>query len=327
MRNNQTKVLHTQLITAKEIVGSCHGVLKHHGFESESDTEKVLKGLFSISRTLSGNVACLSDVKELVNGQASWSLDRCMVMVFVIAGSHEFLCKGRTYKLGNQGDVTHNVALFNVNQPTQIIRLLKKNRCVQKISLLIDHSWLDSAVSADPQIDSSLKDLLKKHLSFQTWRSSPGLQVVLNEMFECFRSGGISSRLKGEALVATTVMRVLEQLKPGDEKFQQYCRIKGHVDELISHCDANSQLSVEQVASHMGLSASTLQRAFKQGGKTTVTAYIRQRQLENAFRAIDQEGVSISEAAFKAGYRHCPNFVKAFKRCFGITPGQLNKQC
>lgn len=42
-----------------------------------------------------------------------------------------------------------------------------------------------------------------------------------------------------------------------------------------------------------------------------------------AKEALEQNGISIGEAAYLAGYNHPSNFISAFRKPFGHTPGEL----
>ena len=53
---------------------------------------------------------------------------------------------------------------------------------------------------------------------------------------------------------------------------------------------------------------------------TTIFEYARNRRLEKGRAALENDGVSVTEAAFLAGYSSAANFATAFKRAFGVPP-------
>ncbi|QTG98088.1 helix-turn-helix transcriptional regulator, partial [Vibrio furnissii] len=65
---------------------------------------------------------------------------------------------------------------------------------------------------------------------------------------------------------------------------------------------------------------SNLQRRFKQQMGMTVANYVRQRRLNNARQQLERGYVTITEAAYEAGYHHPSNFTAAFKKAFGESP-------
>jgi len=55
----------------------------------------------------------------------------------------------------------------------------------------------------------------------------------------------------------------------------------------------------------------------------TIFEYQRARRLLQARQALEREGISVNEAAWRAGYNSPANFATAFKRQFGISPRQV----
>lgn len=71
------------------------------------------------------------------------------------------------------------------------------------------------------------------------------------------------------------------------------------------------------------MSVSNLQRRFKQSLDMTVSGYIRHRRLEIARQNLEHGLMSITEAAYEAGYHHPSNFTNAFKKVFGVAPHEV----
>ena len=84
--------------------------------------------------------------------------------------------------------------------------------------------------------------------------------------------------------------------------------------------DDDAPLRLEEVARHAGMSVSTLHRLFRAGHGMSVFEYERSRRMERARTALECEGVSVTEAAYLAGYSSPANFATAFKRRFGRCP-------
>ncbi|WP_333646241.1 helix-turn-helix domain-containing protein [Lacrimispora sp.] len=68
-----------------------------------------------------------------------------------------------------------------------------------------------------------------------------------------------------------------------------------------------------------------LKRSFKQCFGKTVYEYVREQRLEKAFSLLCQDHYNVSETAFAVGYTNVSHFSEAFKKKFGITPGELSK--
>jgi len=78
------------------------------------------------------------------------------------------------------------------------------------------------------------------------------------------------------------------------------------------------------LAREVGVNDFKLKRDFKRSFGETIFGYVRRRRLERASIQLD-EGLSVQEAAFAAGYE-CPRcFADAFRRQFGILPRDVSR--
>ena len=78
--------------------------------------------------------------------------------------------------------------------------------------------------------------------------------------------------------------------------------------------------SLQTMSQELGLSIGSMQTAFKGSYKSTIAEYCRGLRLQRARAIIEEEGVSVSEAAYRAGYANPASFSTAFKRRFGLAP-------
>ncbi|MDD1829408.1 AraC family transcriptional regulator [Photobacterium sp. ZSDE20] len=99
------------------------------------------------------------------------------------------------------------------------------------------------------------------------------------------------------------------------------------IEDIISYIEINldKPLSLENIASRFSMSISNLQRRFKQSYNLTINGYIRHRRLDIARQHLERGLVTITEAAYEAGYQHPSNFTSAFKKAFGVPPHALAK--
>lgn len=77
--------------------------------------------------------------------------------------------------------------------------------------------------------------------------------------------------------------------------------------------------SIDQVSSHLNISARTLQRKLKEEGKT-YQEIIDELKLEFAKSYLNQAELAISEIAYLLGYADASAFNRSFKRWTGTTP-------
>ncbi len=86
----------------------------------------------------------------------------------------------------------------------------------------------------------------------------------------------------------------------------------------------SKELSLEIVAKSCFITVNELCRLFKKHMGTTVTKYILSRRITEAKKLL-KSGESVSLTAEKCGFSDYTSFIRAFKRCVGIAPGQYKK--
>lgn len=92
---------------------------------------------------------------------------------------------------------------------------------------------------------------------------------------------------------------------------------------LISYLEENLTTirSVEEIAAHFFVSASTISHHFKSRMGISIMKYIRHKRLLLA-KALLEKGEKPQKAAEKAGFREYSTFYKAYLRQFGTAPGK-----
>jgi len=92
--------------------------------------------------------------------------------------------------------------------------------------------------------------------------------------------------------------------------------------------DQNYQASptIVEIARQAGLNRNSLYYGFKRVLGVNVSEYIQNLRLEEARRLLLQSEKPIASIAVAVGFKHQSGLTTAFKRKFGITPGQLRRR-
>ncbi|TLS48773.1 response regulator [Paenibacillus antri] len=98
------------------------------------------------------------------------------------------------------------------------------------------------------------------------------------------------------------------------------------VDRAMSFIDRNlsRDLSLEEVAGHVGMNASYFSVLFKEVMGETYIKYVTRSRMELAKRMLGQ-GLKVNEVSERVGYRAYRHFSEVFKRYAGTTPGQYKE--
>jgi len=111
---------------------------------------------------------------------------------------------------------------------------------------------------------------------------------------------------------------------------QQALLRQGVLQEVRRHIDANLEsenLSVDDIASRFGISRTRLYRHFEPYGG--VAAFVRQRRLAAAHQKLtDPRALPLNNNAIAAsvGFQSESAFIRAFRRRYGMTPGDARRQ-
>lgn len=102
-------------------------------------------------------------------------------------------------------------------------------------------------------------------------------------------------------------------------------RLRMARDRLLA--DLRDPPDLEGLAREVGLSAKRLNRGFRAVYGSTVFAYLRDARLDAARRALDEgTPMPLKQLAWELGYGQVSNFVTAFRRRFGVSPGSYRGQ-
>lgn len=92
------------------------------------------------------------------------------------------------------------------------------------------------------------------------------------------------------------------------------------IESRISDVD----LGLQDMASMLGISTSSLQKKIKKISDKSVSQYIREYRLKRSNDLIMVDYGSLSEIAEKTGFRSLSYFSKSFKDFYGISPSSLH---
>ncbi|MRS90569.1 helix-turn-helix domain-containing protein [Enterobacteriaceae bacterium RIT714] len=102
----------------------------------------------------------------------------------------------------------------------------------------------------------------------------------------------------------------------------EYARLE-QIRRLLEH-SPEKEYTLAQLAGQAAMSQSSLRSKFRQAYGCTVFDYLRDCRLALARRYL-LEGHSVQQAAWMSGYQHATNFSTAFRRRYGLSPGDVRR--
>ena len=82
-------------------------------------------------------------------------------------------------------------------------------------------------------------------------------------------------------------------------------------------------LTIAQIAEQCFLSETKLKQGFKSCFNCTIYEYIVEKRMELAYRLLHNEKYKVKDVAWMVGYSNASHFIDAFKKRYGIKPGEI----
>lgn len=120
--------------------------------------------------------------------------------------------------------------------------------------------------------------------------------------------------------------QTVEQKIPKTELQTPDERLMKRVMKIIEQHIFDHDLSVELLASEVGISRVHLNRKLKELTNQTTTDFIKNIRLKRAAELLCQKKQSIAEVADMVGFQNANNFSTAFRKLFGVSPRDYMNQ-
>ncbi|WP_110666256.1 AraC family transcriptional regulator [Salinicola halophilus] len=237
-------------------------------------------------------------------------------LILFMAGTTEVRFDGRPLPLCPGGPTA---LLVNLCRPAAFERCAEAGTWESSLTLTLSPQWL--AQSTDT---AGLQDALP-HLGLRHWQPDAGLGQAARNLLETSPADeemASLARLRRDAVAMTLANQGLATLLAANDtapsrQQQRFCT-------LIDSGEADAAC-LDDIAAHLGMSASTLQRLSQHCYGMSLQRHLRYRRLARARQALSASGVSVDAAAELAGYADATNFATAFRRTFGLTPRQARR--
>lgn len=105
---------------------------------------------------------------------------------------------------------------------------------------------------------------------------------------------------------------------PGEMVVEKVCRI-------IDQNYANSDISLRSLADRYRMSPAYLSRLFLERRKVRYSDFLFDVRMQNARATLVREDVRIKDLCAMVGYRNPNVFIKAFRKRFGVSPGEFKR--
>lgn len=112
---------------------------------------------------------------------------------------------------------------------------------------------------------------------------------------------------------------VVEQTKDGGS-----AKLVDKLQKYILENYQNPDLNISQAALYLEKSPAYISAMYKKQTGVSLLKFINQTRIDQAVRLL-REGKSVNETAQLCGFSSSRSFIRVFKECVGVTPGQMKK--
>ena len=239
-------------------------------------------------------------------------------LVILLSGRVDYLVEDRSYAL-------EPWTVLLVRHHTIHKALIDRSEPYERIILYLDPGYFGRVMPGAGLLDCfDQADRHGRHLLC----ASPEQLAKLKSTIAAYEKAAEDTRFGARILCETLIMQLLIHVSRLSEAEPAGLERGGDpkIRQALSYINENfrSELTVEVLAERAYMSRYHFMRLFKAQTGSTVHAYIRQKRLMNAARLI-REGVPAVKAAELSGFNDYSAFHRAFKSCFGISPGMIMK--
>jgi len=268
------------------------------------------------------------NTKDLVDFQVITTAKKSLCITVVLEGKLDFGYDDLNFLLDTSDK--KRAVVVSLTRQVSFRRTLYQDNNVTKLNIIIAHEWIENRLKSDDNFSL----FIAKHLANFELDVNATLFALTNDIIKASSPNNVTEQIQLEILTQRFLIEVLMQLNNSSNVIEDQNQAEELIEantydpilnKLVSYIEINlaQEMSVKHLANFSAMSVSSLQHKFKNSLGISVLSYIRRRRLNIAKQQLEGGGVTISEAAYNAGYRHPSNFTNAFKKAFGLPPQDL----
>lgn len=261
-------------------------------------------------------------IKDRKNSEFEFHYHDFYKIIIFISGNVTYLIEGKTYRL-KPWDILF-VSSSEIHKP-----VINVDAIYERMVIWIKPSFLKNYSSNDCTLMECFDKAgaQKSNLLRLGTELPKNIKYLLTELEESSKSGEYGSHILKNALLVELMVRLnrlylkYPQLNSGiDIEFDK------QIDAVLEYINSNlgSDLSIDNLSSRFFMSKYYLMHKFKLKTGFSIHSYIIQKKLIYADLLI-KEGKSITEASIESGFGDYSNFVRTFKKMFGVSPRKYYK--
>lgn len=297
-----------------------------HYLTVPGEDRPVFEGVFDVTALEPGLIAHRIDVRDVQGSTVRATLKPALRLGFTIGGYANMAIACRALPTGPGRGAPITAWMMALHEPATFSRQSRRGDVERTVDLAFGATWLADHFGDD----SAIVAFARTHLATRTWTPSAQALANVEQMLRPPALDAATTRLYLRSRAFDLLVEAASQLGQASDTSPQagsglgkrdWLRMRSVRDLLES--GAADHMSLEQIALQACVSANTLQRHFRAAWGCTVFEFLREARMQRARVALERDGVTVAQAAWLAGYNSPANFATAFRRHYGVSPGQL----
>ncbi|MFG1361012.1 helix-turn-helix transcriptional regulator [Xanthobacter pseudotagetidis] len=229
---------------------------------------------------------------------------------------------------GVEGFRPNEVWIASDNERRPCRTVVHADRPVRTVELVVTPEWFDATSRHAGSSFDPLREAMERPLSVTRRPLDAHLKRVAWQVLQAPAAPGVAALVlesRGLDLLVALVEGLGDSAPATADALR--ARDRDRIMAVRARIDADpaTVASLAGLADEFGVSPSKLKRDFFSAFASCAGAYVNERRLMLGRALIEREGLSVSQASYRAGYGHPSNFSTAFRRRFGFAPSQLTR--
>ena len=240
-----------------------------------------------------------------------------------LSGNVTYVIEGKSYKLRPKD-------IIIINNQELHKAFIEKGSSYERIVIWINPGYIKSLCSENTNLLSAFDSFSSHKLNLL--RPYPNVTEEIYNIVEKLGTACSSSDFGNDLLKKVYIIELLIYLNrtyqlPSREENMSGVTYNDKITKIIHYINENlnGDVSLQTLASIFYLSKYHLLREFKKNTGYTIHRYIQQKRLIMA-RELLRDNKQVTEVCSQCGFGDYSNFIRSFKKEFGISPKKYSKR-
>lgn len=244
-------------------------------------------------------------------------------IIILISGNVTYLIEGTSYKLE-----PWDIILVNSNEIHKV--MVNSDEIYERIIIWVNSEFLhkhnvnnSDLLTCFQLAEAQQNNLLRSNLDVQST-----IKHILHGIEEAYKSKEFGSDILKNSLFLQLIVYINRLFLSKDtNKHLEDIEYDENISNILEYINKNlkEDLAIDSIAVIFYMSKYYLMHKFKKQTGYTIHNYITQKRLIMA-NSLVKEGKTITEVCMECGFEDYSNFIRAFKKMFGMAPKKYHKE-